>query len=220
MLHNLLFFSATRIVYTNQPKSSKINKKQSILFEKHMYFCIDLIHGIFLYCSIRQDRKIQNYVYWRETLRIKNLFFITLIICTPYVSMSSEQIASTKYVENIVNSIRTDSITSESTNIQIPSAKAVWQLNATISNSLTQHTSNTANPHSVSAAQVGLGNVKNIDTTNANNISSGTVSYARLPIGTNANTVAAGNDVRFNTVSTTKPEGTPPSGTVWIWFEK
>ena len=146
-------------------KSRKINKKQSILFEKHMYFCIDLIHGIFLHCSIRQDRKIQNYVYWRETLRIKNLFFITLIICVPYVSMSSEQIASTKYVENIVNSIRTDSITSESTNIQIPSAKAVWQLNATISNSLTQHISNNANPHSVSAAQVGLGNVKNIDTT-------------------------------------------------------
>lgn len=47
------------------------------------------------------------------------------------------------------------------------------------------------------SSDVGLGNVPNIDTTNANNITSGTLSGSRLSYGTAANTPAQGNDARF-----------------------
>ena len=71
----------------------------------------------------------------------------------------------------------------------------------------------------VSKSDVGLGNVLNVDTTNAANISSGAMDIARLPVGTTSTTVAAGNDARFDTVSTTQPSGTPPTGRVFVWFE-
>ena len=75
-----------------------------------------------------------------------------------------------------------------------------------------------SNPHKVTASQVGLGNVKNVDQTNANNLSSGTVAYDLLPVGTDEQTVAAGDDARFDTISTVAPTGTPPPGRVYIWF--
>ncbi len=40
-----------------------------------------------------------------------------------------------------------------------------------------------------------------------------------LPVGTAANTVAAGNDARFDSVATSQPSGTPPTGRVWMWFD-
>ncbi len=43
------------------------------------------------------------------------------------------------------------------------------------------HIANTTNPHSVDKSDVGLGNVANVDTTNASNISSGTLSSSVLP---------------------------------------
>ena len=82
----------------------------------------------------------------------------------------------------------------------------------------------TVNGHALSSdvtvtkSDVGLGNVQNVDTTNAANITSGTMDVARLPVGTTSTTVSAGDDVRFNTVSTTQPSGTPPTGQVFIWF--
>ena len=42
------------------------------------------------------------------------------------------------------------------------------------------HTARVNNPHSVTKTQVGLGNVQNVDTTNASNIASGTLANARL----------------------------------------
>ena len=85
-------------------------------------------------------------------------------------------------------------------------------------------TTRTVNGHALSSdvtvtkSDVGLGNVQNVDTTNAANITSGTMDVARLPVGTTSTTVSAGDDVRFNTVSTTQPSGTPPTGQVFIWF--
>lgn len=81
------------------------------------------------------------------------------------------------------------------------------------------HTSNISNPHNVTKAQIDLGNVKNVDQTNASNLTSGTVAYGRLPVGTTANTIAAGDDSRFNTIPTSAPSGAAPSGRVFIWFE-
>ena len=46
----------------------------------------------------------------------------------------------------------------------------------------------------------------------------GKLEKAILPVGTTSGTVAAGDDARFNTVSTTQPSGTPPTGTVFMWF--
>ena len=80
------------------------------------------------------------------------------------------------------------------------------------------HIANTSNPHAVTKAQVGLGNVQNVDQTNAANITSGTIDVARLPVGTTSTTIAVGNDARFDSISTTQPTGTQPTGRVWVWF--
>lgn len=87
-----------------------------------------------------------------------------------------------------------------------------------ISEALAAHTVNTENPHAVTAAQVGLGNVKDVDNTNADNLVSGTVNIARLPVGATDGTVAAGADTRFDTVSMTEPAGNPPDGRAYVWF--
>jgi len=116
------------------------------------------------------------------------------------VSTGHAEIASAQYVRSIISSLSASDVGA------VP-------------------TTTTVNGHALSAnvtvtkSDVGLGDVPNVDTTNAANISSGTLNVGRLPVGTTSTTVAAGDDVRFNTVSTTQPSGTPPSGTVFIWFE-
>jgi len=87
-----------------------------------------------------------------------------------------------------------------------------------LSQNLAAHVANVENPHAVTAQQVGLGNVKNIDTTNADNLTAGTVNIARLPVGVAAGTIASGGDTRFDTLPATEPAGTPPSGRVYVWF--
>ena len=49
-------------------------------------------------------------------------------------------------------------------------------------NQYSGHVASISNPHKVNKTQVGLGNVKNVDTTNASNISSGTLSNDRLGV--------------------------------------
>ncbi|MCL2748458.1 MAG: hypothetical protein FWE50_00055 [Alphaproteobacteria bacterium] len=92
-------------------------------------------------------------------------------------------------------------------------------LTSTQKTNLVSHLTDTGNPHSVTKAQVGLGNVANVDQQNANNITSGTVAYARLPVGNAVSTIAAGNDTRFDTIPTTAPQGSPAVGRALIWIE-
>ena len=83
---------------------------------------------------------------------------------------------------------------------------------------VTNHTTNHENPHQVTNAQVGLGNVPNVDTTNAANITTGELGYDRLPVGTTENTVAAGHDARFYAIPTTQPTVAAPEGMALVWF--
>lgn len=46
----------------------------------------------------------------------------------------------------------------------------------------------------------------------------GKLEKAILPVGTTTDTVAAGNDGRFDTIPTAQPSGTPDTGRVFIWF--
>ena len=66
---------------------------------------------------------------------------------------------------------------------------------STLLNTTTAHISNTSNPHNVTKAQIGLDSVPNVNTTNADNITSGTLPDARL----SANVTQQGNT--FNGVN-------------------
>jgi hypothetical protein len=76
-------------------------------------------------------------------------------------------------------SLVTNAVISATDSVLVAFGKLQAQITANLS-TLTSHTSNTSNPHSVTKAQVGLGNVADIDTTNASNIASGTLSDSRL----------------------------------------
>lgn len=102
--------------------------------------------------------------------------------------------------------------------IYIPSGNAKIASQEYVNNEITTHTSNHTNPHQVTKAQVGLGNVPNVDTTNASNITTGTLGYDRLPVGTTENTVVAGNDARFYAIPTAQPTVAAPEGMALVWF--
>lgn len=76
-------------------------------------------------------------------------------------------------------SLVTNAVISATDTVLSAFGKLQAQITANLS-TLTSHTSNTSNPHSVTKTQVGLSNVPNVDTTNASNISSGTLSDSRL----------------------------------------
>ena len=121
---------------------------------------------------------------------MKPVRIILVVLMVGFATNAHADIASVQYVQSILSSL-----------------------------DIASHIQNTNNPHGVTAAQVGLGNVQNVDQTNAANITSGTLNVARLPVGTVASTVAAGNDDRFDTIPTSAPSGTPPTGRVFVWFD-
>jgi hypothetical protein len=91
-------------------------------------------------------------------------------------------------------SLATNAVISATDSVLIAFGKLQAQITANLS-TLTSHTSNTSNPHATTKAQVGLGDVPNIDTTNASNIASGTLSDARLSsaVTTQGNTFNTAN---------------------------
>ena len=76
-------------------------------------------------------------------------------------------------------SLVTNSVISATDSVLVAFGKLQAQITANLS-TLTSHTSNTSNPHATTKAQVGLTNVADVDTTNASNIASGTLSDSRL----------------------------------------
>ncbi|MDE5615272.1 MAG: hypothetical protein K2I81_00355 [Alphaproteobacteria bacterium] len=123
------------------------------------------------------------------------VFLPALAFCSTS-ALAVPSVASTEYVISIVNALGVPEINKE----------------------LTGHIANMENPHGVTAEQVGLGNVKNIDTTNAENITDGVMNIAQLPVGSSVETVASGADNRFDTLPVAEPAGTPPDGRVYVWF--
>ena len=76
-------------------------------------------------------------------------------------------------------STATNAVITATDSVLIAFGKLQAQITANLS-TLTSHTSNTSNPHATTKAQVGLTNVADVDTTNASNIASGTLSDSRL----------------------------------------
>ena len=54
---------------------------------------------------------------------------------------------------------------------------------------------------------------------NASHLTSGTVNVARLPVGESTNTVAAGDDVRFDSIAYGRPTTTVDNTRVLVWVE-
>ncbi len=54
---------------------------------------------------------------------------------------------------------------------------------------------------------------------NADNLSSGTVDVARLPVGAATDTIAAGDDVRFDSIAYGRPTTTVDNTRVLVWVE-
>ena len=128
-------------------------------------------------------------------------------------------IASVEYVNKIVLQLQPDNNVQPDWN-QTDTSAPNYILNKPDLLVYDDHIQSAQNPHNVTKDQIGLANVQDVHTTNADNITSGTVAVGRLPVGTQSGTVAAGDDARFMAVPTSVPTGTPPSGYVWLYFNE
>lgn len=102
---------------------------------------------------------------------------------------------STDVLENYITETELASALNETTS-------AINKNIATIDDEVATHVAATNNPHQVTKAQVGLSNVKNVDTTNASNLTTGTVPSARMNNAPGAYAmnpyIAASNIARVN----------------------
>jgi hypothetical protein len=76
-------------------------------------------------------------------------------------------------------SLATNAVISATDSVLVAFGKLQAQITANLT-TLTTHVADLNNPHAVTKTQVGLSNVANVDTTNASNISSGTLDDSRL----------------------------------------
>jgi hypothetical protein len=105
-----------------------------------------------------------------------------VVLTTTDISEGTNQYFTAARVRAVVLtglSLATNAVISATDTVLSAFGKLQAQITANLS-TLTSHTSNTSNPHATTKAQVGLGNVVDVDTTNASNISSGTLADARL----------------------------------------
>ena len=106
--------------------------------------------------------------------------------------------------KTLVNALpfSTDVLTNYVTETELASAlnettSAINKTIATIDDEVATHVAATNNPHQVTKTQVGLSNVKNVDTTNASNLTTGTVPSARMnsaPAAYNMNPTVIGSN--------------------------
>lgn len=82
----------------------------------------------------------------------------------------------------------------------------------TIDTSLSSSSVNTAVPGALATYNF---------SSNAANLTTGNLPYARVSniVGTGTNTIAAGNDSRFNSISTSQPSGSAGTGRAFIWIQ-
>lgn len=105
-----------------------------------------------------------------------------VVLTTTDISEGTNQYHTSARVRAVILtglSTATNAIISATDTVLSAFGKLQAQITANLS-TLTSHTSNTSNPHATTKAQVGLGNVADVDTTNASNITSGTLADARL----------------------------------------
>lgn len=129
----------------------------------------------------------------RHKGRIFAVFVIGIILFMP---VAYADIASISYVDSIVNSLKVQSDWNQTDSTAIDYIK------------------NKPNIPDVAAVEYTANKTTTIDDT-----STDTQYPTARAVNSALATKAASDDIRFNTIPTTRPSGTPPSGQVFIWFE-
>jgi hypothetical protein len=155
-----LYFTNTR-VYTKAKAAFKAGSNTSITFD-------DALQTI----TIASQGNVQSV----------NTKTGAVVLTTTDISEGTNEYFTAARVRAVVLtglSLVTNAVISATDSVLVAFGKLQAQITANLS-TLTSHTSDTSNPHATTKAQVGLSDVPNVDTTNASNIASGTLSDSRL----------------------------------------